>query len=415
MQKNINYKILLENFTSLSILQILNYFIPLITLPYLVRVLGPANFGLVNFATAFIAYFITIVDYGFNLSAPKQISIHRDDKEKLNEIFNAVITIKFLLTIVSFMILYLLVISVPFFNQNDSVYYLTFLLVIGNTFFPFWFFQGIEKMKYITIISSVVKVASVFFIFFLVDKQEDYLVLIGINGVTQIIIALIGILVLFTKFDIRFRIQSIKTIKQYFLSGSSLFLSSAAINLYTTTNTFILGLFSNNTIVGYFTAADKIRQAIQSLYSIISQVIYPHLSRLFNLSLQEGLHFINKIIKYVGSILLILSIIVFFTAEQIVITVLGIEYYESIIILRIISFVPLITFISNIYGIQIMINMNYERNFGRIIISAAIINLLFSFTLVPFLYAVGTSLSILLTEIFVTSSVFLFVRRKVLF
>ena len=129
-------KRLLENFFSLSLLQAANYILPLITIPYLVRVLGPEKFGLVSFAQAFIQYFVFLTDYGFNLSAVRKVSIYREDAKKISQIFSSVFVIKFLLCILSFSILASLVFSVDKFRSDWELYFVTFGMVVGNLLLP---------------------------------------------------------------------------------------------------------------------------------------------------------------------------------------------------------------------------------------------------------------------------------------
>lgn len=404
--------VLLKNFTSLSAVQVANYLFPLITLPYLVRVLGPEGYGLFNFAFAFIAYFITISDYGFNLTAPREISINRDDKEKLTEIFSSVLSIKGGLLIAGFLLLFLVVNLFSKFKDDETIYYLMFLIAVGHAIYPLWFFQGMEKMKYISFTTITIKAITVLLIFLLVKTRNDLFTLVAIHSFSSLALGVSGIGFVFVKFKVRFKLQSFDTLKYHFFEGGYIFLSTAAINLYTSTNTFILGLFAGDAIVGYFSAADKIRAAVQSMFTTLSRTIYPHLSKLFTVSLSKALIIIQKLTKILAIFYFLLCTLLFIFAEQIVILIAGSLYINSVIVLRIIAFLPMITLVSNIAGVLIIINLGYKKVFLLITTFACVISILLSILIVPLYFHIGTSITMLVTEIYVTLAMLMFLKRK---
>ena len=148
--KKQDFLALRSNFLSLSVLQFINMFLPLVTLPYLVRVIGVEFFGLVSFILSIIMYFNIIVSFGFELSATQQISLCRDDLKKVGKIFSNVLATKLLLLIFSAIMLIGLVYSIDTLRQHSVLYFATFGVVIGNFLMPSWLFQGMENMKYIT-------------------------------------------------------------------------------------------------------------------------------------------------------------------------------------------------------------------------------------------------------------------------
>ncbi|MCB0464019.1 MAG: oligosaccharide flippase family protein, partial [Flavobacteriaceae bacterium] len=140
---------LISNYISLIVLQGANYILPLIILPFLVRVLGTDKFGLVMFAQSLCIFLTVLVDFGFNLSGTREISLAREDKSKMSEIFLAIMFIKTVLIILAFLLLFIVVMVFDRFTKDYEVYLLSFGLVIGQAIFPVWFFQGIEKMKFV--------------------------------------------------------------------------------------------------------------------------------------------------------------------------------------------------------------------------------------------------------------------------
>lgn len=406
-------KRLASNILSLSFLQGANYILPLFTVPYLVRVLGPEYFGLLAFVTAMISYFTLITDYGFNLSATRQISIHRDDPRKLNEIFSSVMMIKFALMIVSFVLMSIVVFSVEKFSKNWGVYFITFGIVIGQVLFPIWLFQGLEKMKYITYLNIGAKVFFTACIFVFVQKKTDYLLVPLFTSMGFIVAGILSILLIRKEFKICFSYQSRAVIKYQLAEGWHVFFSSIAVSLYTISTTFILGMFADNIVVGYFAAADKVVQAVKGLYSPVSQAIYPLIGKKMHQDKRIGLMFIYKITFFVGVIMFAISVSLFLLAGPIVNLLLGEQYLKSILLLKIMSFLPFIIALSNIFGIQTMLNLGYKKEFSFFVVITAILGVGASLLLTSLYEAVGVSIAMLLVEMLISVVLGLFVLLKI--
>jgi len=277
LTRNEEKKRLLSNFFSLSALQVFSNILPLITLPYLVSVVGIDRFGLLMFAQSFIMFFNIFIEYGLNLVAIREISTHRHDKEKLTEIFSAVMGIKMLLVMVAFVLLSIIIFSFDKFSHDWEVYYLSFLFVIGNALFPSWYFQGREEMKFITIILVVARLLFAIMIFIFINEKGDYIYVPLLNGLGTILATLLSFWFVYDKFNQRFERQQFKLLKIYFNDSLHFTLSGIFQNIYMTANTFILGIFTNTIMVGYYSIAEKLYQAMLSFYWSLSQVIYPYI------------------------------------------------------------------------------------------------------------------------------------------
>lgn len=405
-------KRLLSNFFSLSVLQGANYILPLLTLPYLVRVLGVEYFGLLAFATATITYFQIFTDYGFNLTATRQISIHRDNKEKVIEIFSSVMTIKVILMFIALALLSSLLFFVSKFNEYFIVYYLTFGLVVGQVLFPIWFFQGMERMKYITFINIFSRLLFTILIFIFINKQQDYYLVPLLSSLGVLSGALVSLILIKKHFNIQFKFQRFETLKYYFFEAYYIFISNIAISLYTVSTTFILGLLTNNTVVGYFSAGDKIIQALKGLMAPVSQTIYPYISKKINEEKEQGMRFIRKVVFVVSIFTLSVSLITFISAEFLVDLLLGSDYKESIIVVKVLALMPFMIGLSNMFGIQTMLNFGKRKAFSKIIVIGSILNLFLSFILVPSFEHIGSAVSVLIVESYITLAMFIYLQKN---
>ena len=394
-------KRLLSNFVSLSALQVANYLLPLITIPYLVRVLGIEYFGLLSFASATIAFFCIITDYGFNLSATRDISKYRDDNNKVTEIFSSVMIIKLILMFLSLFLLTLLVFSFDKFSKDWEIYFLTFGIVVGQVLFPEWFFQGMERMKYITYLNILAKSIFTIAIFVFVKNPADFYIVPILTSCGFIIAGIWSLFLVRKEFGIQFKLQDLKILRYYFYDSWYIFTSNFGVNLYKNNVIIILGLFTSNSIVGYFSISKKVIDAINSIAKVISRTIFPYINNKY----KEANKLLTAFLLKVGRVILLYTLVIFicvlFFADYISILASGEVYDEVVNSLKIMSLVPLIIAL-NIPAVHILLLCKRDRYFARSVLIGAITDLVLLFVLIPVFGYIGASFAVLITELLVT-------------
>lgn len=390
-----NYKKkLLENFLSLGTLQIVSYVIPLINLPYLSRVLGVEKFGLVFFAYAYMQYFIILTDYGFGLSATREIAVNRHNKNNLSNIFSAVTFIKLCLLVISFIFLCLCIIFVPKLQENWLVFMLSFLMVIGNAIYPIWFFQGMERMKYITLLNIFSKIIFLVLIFIFVKKESDYIIVPLCNSLGFLIAGVIGMYFAIKHLGVKLYLPKRNSVKKQFKYSSDFFLSRISVSAYTNTNSFCLGLIGSNIMVGYYVAAEKIYQAISGVQTPLTQALYPFIAK----------HRDIKTYKKWVSVALLFNILIctfaFIFAKQIITIFYGSDMTVAYKILRIFCYITLITFPSVLIGYPLLGALGHTRIANNSVIAGSIIHItgLFILFLTNKMDIYSIALMVLITE-----------------
>lgn len=401
-------KRLLENFLSLGALQIFSYILPLITLPYLVRVLGVDRYGLVMFAQSVIIFFNIIVDYGFNLSATREIAINRGDKKKVTEIYSSVMIIKVLLLIFSFIVLCLAILTFDRFSSDANLYLITFLTVVGQALFPIWYFQGMERMKYITLINLVSRIVFAVAIFLFVHQESDYMLVPFLNGLGACLGSICSLLILKSMIKQEFKWQNYKVVASHFKDSTRFFLSRIAVSIYTSANAVIIGIFTNNTMVGYYSIAEKIYGAIQALYGPVNQALYPYVAK------ERNVGFYKKLLLFICLINTSGVLIAYLFGDTIFSILFDRQIgIESIEIFHIFLLANLFAVPSVLIGYPFLAALGYTRFTNNSVIIAALYHIIGLVVIVVFQSVTIYSVSILfVTTVVIEFSIRVFGIKK---
>ncbi|SFU27285.1 polysaccharide transporter, PST family [Pustulibacterium marinum] len=369
---------LLKNFSYLSVIQLINILIPLIIYPYLIKVLGEDTYGNVIYAQTIIGYIVIIINFGFNITATKEVSVNRDNAENLSEIISAVYAIKSFLTLLSFGIL-LIYMSLSFEgSQNQLLLLFTFSLCLNELLFPVWYFQGIEEMKFITIITLVGRIIFFVAIFLFVKEKSHYLRIPLINGFCALVTALISLYIIFVKNGLTLILPKFSRVFKFFKDAIPIFVSEFSVKTYLGTNKLILGQLSGMRYVAYYDLAEKIITAIKVPIKIAGQVILP------KISLDKDINFIHKFFKYSFFFNVTSMLLVLFFGKYFILFLGGEGMLPSLDVLKILALTIPIVAMSSIFGLQLLIPIGYINYFSKSVILSAILYIILVFGLYIF-------------------------------
>ncbi|GAA0083795.1 flippase [Clostridium sp. CTA-7] len=386
----------------------INLLFPLITMPYLARVLGADGVGKVNFAASIVSYFIIIAALGVPLYGIREIANVREDKKKLEKTFNEILLINTISSLIS-IILYLIIIQLDIFSENRILLYINGLTLLFNIVNIDWFYRGLEEYRYITIRSTIIKIISLICIFAFVREKNDFIIY-GTISVLALNINHLWNIIHSRKFvKINFRNLNLKKhLKPIFVLVSV----DLAVSIYVNLDTTMLGVLCNSEVVGYYTNSIKINKIIVSVVTSITTVLLPRLSYYIKNDMREEFQGLVSIaLKTITFISIPATIGVFILSKPIVDIFLGIEFTPAIATIKILSLLITILAVGNLFGTQILIPIGKENYLLKSVMCGAIINFILNLILIPRFNNDGAAMASVIAEFFVMLIQIIFVKK----
>lgn len=371
---NDNYNIVIKNFAYLSILKGLDIGLPLLIIPYLTHVLGTSYFGKYSFVLAIIQTINIFTSYGYLFSATKKISQNRDDKHVVNQIMNAVFAGRFI--VATFIVVLVVMLSnVIFKDEYEWFMFLTAIgMIYGDIFIPTWLFQGLEQMKYVTIVNAIAKLLFTMLVFAIVTRQQDFKYILLLNSLGCVTSAFFSMVLVKRMFKLHLFIPKWSVVREELKDGFSIFLSTLGMSVYRNLNIIILNYFVSSSAVGIYALAEKVIKALQSLINPISQALYPHFGYRIKESAnrKKDLYSLFKIAVFLTILLVVASLALYFLTGYIG-YVVGHDFTGSSGIINIMLPVVVFGCLNYLLGFVGLVNMDKQRFFlGAVVVSGTV-------------------------------------------
>jgi polysaccharide transporter, PST family len=399
-----------QNALSLFTVQIARYILPIITIPYLARILGPEALGLVVFTQVSAQWFEMLLDYGFNLSATREIARHRDNEKQVVEIVSGVMGASVFLLVLSGLVAIVMGLNIPLFKQHSDYLIWAWLMGIFQGLSPLWYFQGMERMRSPVMIDLGVRIASTICTFLLIKTIGDAWKVLALQAISAFFVY--GLMLIGMYRNIPWKHPCFNSSFTTLRMSWNMFLFRSSVSLFTTANTFIIGLFLPVKEIAFFGEAQRLTRTIGSLANPITQAVFPRVSYLISIDLKKAakLVVINIILMSIGSCCL--SVILVVSSPLIVSILFGDKFSSAIPLLQFLVILLPFMSLNYVLGIQWMLPLNLEHIFNKIVMIAGLCHLLISPLLTQQFGSKGMAATVVFTEAFVTSAIYIYLWQK---
>lgn len=397
---------LISNILSLSGLQFVNTIVPILLIPYLIKTLGIEGFGIIALCQAVVSYGVIFVDYGFNFTATKNIAQSDGNNVKLSSIVSRVLACKLVLLSLFFVFSFAFFVTSDLLKNYMQVYAIFMIQVIGQMLMPTFLFQGMQNLKLISIITGTIKITSMLLIFVFVKNKNDLALVATFFSLGFLISGSLSLIYARKLYKVFFSCPSFLDLKQEFSDGFNVFLASIATTSYTTLLPLILSFHVYASDIGLFSAVQKLVNGLKGLLGPFSQAIFPAIGSTIRNDYQKAIKLINKVRNWFLVVYGLLFLFVMFFINDISQLLVGSIDETLILLIKIMILVPVFVLISNLYGVQYMINIGLERSFRNIIFFSSLVALIAGFFIIKPFGIIGAGLLITITELTIAIAAF---------
>ena len=401
--RNLLHKPVVRNAVALYGAQFATYALPLLSVPYLARVLGPENWGEVAFAQVVGIYISLVVDFGFNLSATRAVAREREDPQRLSAILSGVTGAKALLSVVCLTAILLLNAVSPWSPARDSFVWLGALWGIAGGLRPLWFFLGIERVQLVTTIDILLRGVATLALFVVVRSPEDAILVLILLFIGSAASATFAMALAFRTAALT--LPSPLVVIQVMRSSLNLFLYRVSINMYVTSNVIILGIVASPVALGFYAGADKISKAIMGLMDPAAQAIYPFSSNLAASSMYDAARAARKGVLVLALLSCCACAVILVFAPAIIRIGLGPGYEPAVPVLRILSLTFPALGVSVPLAVQWIFPIGLESLLTKISFVAGALHIPLAVVLGARYSGVGTAWALFATETFVVAAI----------
>ena len=393
MQQN-NLKV---NFIMNAFLTMSSFIFPLITFPYISRILGPSGTGLVSFATSIVTYFALFAQLGIPTYGIRAVARVRDDKVLLSKTVQEIFIINILMSACVYIFFFIALELVPQMYASRNLFLIISSTIIFNAIGMDWLYKGLEKYTYITFLSILFKFIALILMFLCVHQKSDYVV----YGAISIFAASASNICNFFNVHKLIYLKPMGNFEfKYHLRPIMIFFAMAcATTIYTNLDTVMIGFMKSNTDVGFYNAATKIKTILVSIVTSLGVVLLPRASYYIEHDqIDEFKRISAKAINFVLLISLPLSIYFIMFAKEVIVFLSGSVYLKAILPMQILM--PTLIFIglTNIMGIQMLIPLGREKVVLYSEIAGAIVDLVINILLIPVMASAGAAIGTLVAE-----------------